>query len=187
MTPFEYVTVLISIILGMGITQIVTGVADMIHQWSRIKLYWPHLLWVLFVFFLHIQEWWSVFELRPIQSWYLGTFMFVILYPINLFILARILFPFGSTEGTDFKEFYFTNYRKFFFWAVILPGLSIIDNVFINGYALKEQALQIFLIVGLGLLLWRDVKTEWVHHLVVVILFVILVTGMIFTDAVIQN
>ena len=44
MTPFEYVTVLISIILGLGITQIVTGVADIIHQWDKMKLYWPHML-----------------------------------------------------------------------------------------------------------------------------------------------
>lgn len=187
MTPFEYVTVLISIILGMGITQIVTGVADIIHQWERVRLYWPHLLWVLFLFFLHIQEWWSIFELRPMQSWYLGTFLFIILYPINLFILARILFPFGSTEGTNFREFYFANYRKFFFWAVILPVLSIIDNVFINGYPIKDQVIQILLIAGLGLLLWKDTRAEWVHQLVVILLLVMLLMGMIFTNAVIQN
>lgn len=43
-SPFEYVSVLISIILGLGIAQIVTGLADIIHQWQRIKLYWPHTL-----------------------------------------------------------------------------------------------------------------------------------------------
>ena len=32
MTPFEYVSVLISIILGLGISQLATGVADMVHQ-----------------------------------------------------------------------------------------------------------------------------------------------------------
>jgi hypothetical protein len=53
MTPFDYVTGLISIILDLGITQIIIGVADIIHQWERVKLYWPHLLWIVFVFFLH--------------------------------------------------------------------------------------------------------------------------------------
>ncbi len=55
MTPFEHVSVLISIVLGLGITQKVSGLADIIHQWKSVKLYWPHLLWILFVFFLHIQ------------------------------------------------------------------------------------------------------------------------------------
>lgn len=39
MSPFEYVTVLISIILGLGIAQIVIGFADLIHRLERTKLY----------------------------------------------------------------------------------------------------------------------------------------------------
>src|SRR5258708_13301428 len=93
MTPFEYVTVLISIILGMGITQIVTGVADLVHQWHRVRIYWPHILWIILVFFLHIDEWWSTYELRKFESLRLPTFRFVLLYPINLFILPPFLFP----------------------------------------------------------------------------------------------
>jgi hypothetical protein len=57
MTPFEYVIVLIFIILGLGITQIGSGVADLIHNSDRVKVYWPHTLWIIFVFFLHLQEW----------------------------------------------------------------------------------------------------------------------------------
>lgn len=115
MTPFEYVTVLISIILGMGITQIVTGVADLVHQWERVKIYWPHLLWIILVFFLHIQDWWATYELRHFESFRLPTFLFVLLYPINLFILARILFPAVQPENeVDLKIFYFANCRKFF-------------------------------------------------------------------------
>jgi ACR3 family arsenite efflux pump ArsB len=113
MTPFEYVTVLISIILGLGITQIVTGLADLIHQWDRVKVYWPHLLWIFLIFFLHIQEWWATYELRGFTSWRLTSFFFVIIYPIILFILARLWFPFGLNEGTiDLKKFYFENSNR---------------------------------------------------------------------------
>src|SRR4051812_23976190 len=99
MTPFEYVTVLISIILGLGITQIISGVADLIHNSERVKIYWPHLLWVILAFFLHVQEWWQIYELKSYTGWYLPVFIFIILYPINLFILARILFPVGSGDA----------------------------------------------------------------------------------------
>src|SRR6266850_6250878 len=108
MTPFEYVTVLISIILGMGITQIVTGVADLVHQWHRVRIYWPHLLWIILVFFLHIQEWWATYELRQFESLRMHTFFFVLLYPINLFVLARILFPLVQPESEfALKVFYY--------------------------------------------------------------------------------
>jgi len=105
MTPFEYVTVLISIILGMGITQIVSGLADIIRKWNQVKLYWPHLMWIVFVFFLHIQKWWVLYDIRFITVWMLSTFLFTILYPINLFILARILFHGEHMHGgTDYYK-----------------------------------------------------------------------------------
>ena len=57
-SAFEYVTVLISIVLGLGITQILTGVADLIHQSKRVRVYWPLMIWVLLVLVMHVQEWW---------------------------------------------------------------------------------------------------------------------------------
>ena len=183
MTPFEYVTVLISIILGLGITQIVTGVADMIHQWERIKLYWPHLLWVIFVFFLHVEEWWVIYDLRQIEVWEMPMFLFVILYPINLFILARILFPFGSRNSqTDFKEFYFNNFRKFFIWVILLSLLSFLENLFVHHYSIWEQPIQIFLMIGISFLTYKNYKAEWVHKILVIVLSILLLIALLFIE-----
>jgi hypothetical protein len=174
MTAFEYITVLISIILGMGITQIVSGIADMVTQWKKVKLYWPHLLWIGFVFFLHIQDWWETFNLQQFSSWKLSTFLVVILYPINLFILARMLFPVGQTEEVDFKQFYFERYRKFFLWVIILSVLSFINNVFIDDYAWTKQFAPALILFGLGFILARNYQQEWIHKAVVIILWVAL-------------
>src|SRR5260221_13981361 len=110
-SAFEYVTVFISIILGLGVTQILTGIADLVHQNERVKIYWPHLIWILLALVMHVQEWWVTFELRSYGPWRLPIFLFVLLYPVVLFIFARLLFPFGFSEGViDFKNIYFVNY-----------------------------------------------------------------------------
>ncbi len=180
MTPFEYVSVLISIILGLGISQLVTGVADMVHQWERIKLYWPHMLWIGFIFFLHIQDWWSLYDLRNLTAWKLHTFLFTILYPINLFILARILFPFGSVDhGTDFKNFYFLNFRRIFVWAIFSVVLSILDNLFLSNLSLVEQPLQLLLLAFLLFITIRNYQQEWIHKLIVLLLSGMLLISMI--------
>src|SRR5579871_3747661 len=93
MSPFEYVTVLISIILGMGLTQLVTGFSSIIIRWERVKIYWPHLVLIFLVFIIQIQDWWATYELQSYAYWRLPTFLFMILYPVNLYLLARILFP----------------------------------------------------------------------------------------------
>lgn len=183
MTPFEYVSVLISIVLGLGITQIVSGVADIVHQWSKVKLYWPHLMWIAFVFFLHIQEWWVLYELRTLDEWKLPTFLFIILYPINLFILARILFPSaGANAGTDFKKFYFENFRKFFVWAVILIALSLSDNILFNDYSWMDQPVHIFLLIALPYFIVKNFRQEWLHKLTVIILTALLVASLFLVD-----
>ena len=171
MTPFEYVTVLISIILGMGITQIVTGVADLVHQWHRVRIYWPHILWIILVFFLHIDEWWSTYELRKFESLRLPTFLFVLLYPINLFILARILFPLVQPDSEiDLKVFYYASYRKFFLWASMLPVLSLLNNVFVTGHPLYTQPVQFIVFAVLLFLATRKKIDERVHKISSVVL-----------------
>jgi hypothetical protein len=171
MTPFEYVTVLISIILGLGITQIMTGVADIIHQWEKMKLYWPHSLWILLTFVMHIHEWWYTYDLKSHESWYIVSFIFINLYPIMLFVLVRIMFPFGTMDTeTDFKEFYFRNYRKFFLIAMILIVLAIIQDVFLEGYGWFDQILKIIILNVLSIIAIKKIENELVHKIIVVLL-----------------
>lgn len=183
MTPFEYVSVLISIILGLGISQLVTGVADMVHQWERVKLYWPHMLWIGFIFFLHIQDWWILYDLRNLSTWMLPTFLFTVLYPINLFILARLLFPFGSVgQDTDFKVFYFQNFRRIFVWAIISVVLSITDNLLLSNLSLMEQPLQLSLLAMISFITIKNYQQEWIHKMIVVLLSALLLLSMISHD-----
>jgi hypothetical protein len=177
MTPFEYVTVLISIILGMGITQIITGVADLVNHWNRVRIYWPHLLLIVLVFFLQIQEWWDTYELRKFESLRLPTFLFVLFYPINLFILARILFPLVQPEGDiDLSAFYRSNYRKFFWWASVLPVLSMLNNILVTGHVWYSQIVQATVFGFLVFLATRTRVHEWVHKTFAIVGVAIMMT-----------
>jgi hypothetical protein len=180
MTPFEYITVLISIILGLGITQIISGIADLIHNSERVRLYLPHLLLVLLVFFLHVQEWWAIYDLKSHQAWRLPVFLFVSLYPINLFILARILFPTGITDSViDLKKFYFDNYRKFYFFILLLAAVSAVENVLIHNYPISSQGLQLFLFSASFIIVVGRYRQEWIHAALVTILVALMLGSFI--------
>ncbi|HQQ82087.1 MAG TPA: hypothetical protein PK059_02805 [Cyclobacteriaceae bacterium] len=179
MTAFEYVIVLISIILGLGITQIMMGLADLVHQWNKVKFYWPHLIWIMLVFVLHIQDWWDTYNLRGFEPWRLPTFLFFSLYPVNLFVLARILFPFQPTEGTiDLREFYFQNFRKFFISTMLLNLLSIAENIMVRGieYTLLVPA-GLFLLLGWFVI--RPVDSERHHKLLTLLLLALLIFSVV--------
>lgn len=181
LSPFEYVTVLISIILGLGITQIVTGVADVVHQWERIKLYWPHLVWMFIIFFLHIQEWWNIYELRLNDTWRLPTFLFISLYPINLFILARLLFPLHHHEDVvlDYKKFYYDNFNKFFLVLILSAILSAIENYSLSGAGLNGIVLQAIIVAVLSFAVLKNIKSETFHKLIVVLWTLVILVSIV--------
>lgn len=183
MTPFEYLTVLISIILGLGITQILTGIADIIHQWNRMKIYWPHALWIVLVFVMHIHEWWYMYELKRHEQWHLLSFLFLILYPILLFVLARILFPFGAMDAeVDFKTFYFENYRKFFLLVSLLVVLAILQDVVLEGYTLVNQLPKLIIPVVLGFCAFKKIRQEMLHQAIVLLLLAAFIGSLALMD-----
>ena len=136
------------------------------------------------MFFLHVEEWWVIYDLREIETWELSRFLFVILYPINLFILARILFPFGSSEagGTDFKKFYFNNYKKLFVGVMVLAVLAMLENLFISHFEIKEQFNQLILLIVLGFVVYKNYTVEWLHKVIVILLYTFLLASMIVRD-----
>ncbi len=168
-TSFEYVTVLISIVLGLGITQILTSAAVIIQKYERVTLYWPHLFWVTFILFLHIQEWWVIYEVKDFKPWRLPVFLFVMLYPINLFVLAKLLFPHKiKGKKIELKDFYFNNYQKFFGVLIVSALLSVAYNVLILDLKWMDQLLQILLSISLSIIVIKKYSQEWLHKLIAI-------------------
>jgi hypothetical protein len=174
-SPFEYITVLISIILGMGITEILSSIGNVILRWEKVRLYWPHTILVLLVFVFHFQEWWIIYELRFFKAWRLPVFLFTILYPVNLYIIARIIFPRKyKSKGTNLKEFYYANSRRIFVFIFSLALLSIIDNIFFQAIPFQQQIPQMVLAAIALWLIISNTKVALIHH--VVILFLLAAT-----------
>jgi len=180
LSPFEYVVVLTSIILGMGITQLITGVASIVLRWENVKMYWPHFVLIILIFVIHIQDWWATYALRNNMSWNLPMFLFIILYPVNLYILARILFPIKWTPvPVDLKAFFFENFRKIYLFMIFLPVHSLIENLFIRDYMLKDQAVQLILILALGSIVISNRKDEWIHKALAILFIIMCIASMV--------
>lgn len=155
-SPFEYVSILISIILGLGITQILSSFSDLLYHHKKVKFYLPHSIWVAFVLFLHIQDWFITYELRGKTSWKLPELLFVLLYPITLFTAAKMLLPTNDEEERfDMKVFYYSQFSIIF----SLIGLSIFFSVLFNIFFLNAPFLeQVPLLLFLGITIWLSYK-----------------------------
>ena len=62
MGAFEYLSVLISIILALGMTRVLAGVGEMLQALSRRRVYWVHAIWIINVFLYLVVAWWIFYR-----------------------------------------------------------------------------------------------------------------------------
>jgi hypothetical protein len=53
MNAFSYLSVLLSIIIGFGMTQVLTAMGRLIRHRAHVRFYWPSLLWAFTVLAIH--------------------------------------------------------------------------------------------------------------------------------------
>jgi hypothetical protein len=116
---FEYLGVLISVIMGLGITHLATGAAKLIQYRDSVRLYLPHALWTINVLLFILLIWWGMFWWSGHVNWYAYEYLFITLYAIVLFLLASILYPWDMKEDFDVREYFLKN-RLWFYGVLFL-------------------------------------------------------------------
>ena len=132
MQMFEYVAVLTSIIIGLGMAQLLLGLTRLIQNPEQAKPYWVHLCWVLYMFVFSVFWWWWEFRLGTIGEWTFGIYLFVILYAFLVFLLCALLFPTSFTYKDGFKGYFYAK-RAWFFSVFILMQLVDMGDAMIKG------------------------------------------------------
>ena len=106
MQLFEFLMVLMSIIVGLGIAALLTGVADLLRARRESTLYWVHGMIVLTIFLALAQVWWESRALRTVPEWTFVGLLLMLASPTCLFMIAHLLFP-RDPDVTDYEKYYF--------------------------------------------------------------------------------
>ena len=134
MTKFEYLSVLISIIIGLGINDVMMSWGRLIRNRRRVRFYWLHGFWSAFVLFLMIQFWWGFWNFRVIEHWSLLNLMIAVLEGMMLVLCAIQLMPSRTSDiDIDLRERYFDSRQPFFILGALTLVQMTITDIFIIG------------------------------------------------------
>lgn len=131
---FNYVMVLASVIIGLGITHLLTGVAGVIQHPGRAKVYWVHLAWVAATFLRAIFWWWFEFQFSTVTEWTFSLYFFVLTYALLIYLWCALLFP-RDLAGYDGYKDYFYSRRKWFFGVGLAAVVADIADTLLKGTA----------------------------------------------------
>ncbi len=132
MSIFEFLMVLVSIIIGLGLAEILRGVARYIRNRDSVAGYWVHTVAVILVFVALLQQWWEIWGLQVYTDWsFLGLLM-MLTGPTGLFLIAYLLFP-QPVAGASFRAYYYGAMRPIWWIAVLTVTLATLFRPIVFG------------------------------------------------------
>jgi hypothetical protein len=134
MDAFSYLSVLLSIIIGLGITQILTAVGRIIRHRDRVRADWLPLLWAGVLLVVYVQVWWAMFGLRYVRAWTFASFIAVLAQTATLYLMAAVVLPEQvDDQRIDLYAYYERQHRWFFGFFLATLCVSVLKDVLING------------------------------------------------------
>ena len=141
MSIFEFISVALSFVIGLGIARLLTAIVALFRARSRVRLHWMPLVWAAMVFLWMIQYWWAIFELSLlIQNWQMWRFAFLLLLALCLFAAAAMSLPIrpGVDAGSLLEDFEH-NGR----WGLVILiayfSIAVVANWALFGIALTAR------------------------------------------------
>jgi len=131
---FSYLSVLLSIILGLAVQQVLQGYRSLILSRRRIKFYAPPLIWSVLILTMVAQHWWASFGLAGRSAWSFGLFATILIQTALIYMLAAIVLPdVPADETVDLRDHYYREAPAFFGLGAATVSWSIFREYMLRG------------------------------------------------------
>jgi hypothetical protein len=180
MESFDYLSVLLSIILGLAITQVLLGFRGLILTRVKVKLYLPTVIWAGLALLIAIQAWWASFGLRTRGNWTFLAFIIILLQAISVYMATAVVLPdITGDSRVDLRDHYFAH-RSWFF-GFMLAGIvfSAAKEFALSGHLPGRLNGKFHVIFGLATIVAAITRREWFHKLLApafAVLFLLYIT-----------
>jgi hypothetical protein len=163
---FNYLSVLISIILGLAIAQVLQGVRGLILTRKKVKLYAPTVIWTGMALLVAIQGWWASFSMHEQANWNFLGLLVIVLQAVSVYMISALVLPDPKGDTVvDLREHYFAH-RHWFFSALLGSVIfSLAKEVVLYDrlpWPLDRSFRFAFGLIAIGAII---VRQEWFHKI----------------------
>lgn len=168
MTANEHLLVLFSIILGLGLTRLLSSFHDLVHPQTKATWHWVPAYWAWSAFSSMVFWWWIMFHFNKLELPNFFGIILVLLSPVLLYLMATSVLPEIAPGATvDLRAFYMANRRRFFGFATAYT-LAFWAQAPVLGWPAQTSA-HIWAAVAFTHLLILARSSNWKVHIVLTI------------------
>lgn len=174
MSIFEYVFVLVSLIIGLAIAEVLEGVAKLLGSSGKPRPYWVQLLQLAFILLLAVQIWWVGWQLHDRISFALPTLLLFLFGPIVIYLAAHLVLP-ERLEGTQLDEYYFAVASRVYLLLLLTLIWGYASSVTVLGQPIIAARSLPHLGAGIVLVCLGLTGRRWAHGVGIVALLLLLI------------
>ncbi len=128
MPAFEHLSVLVSIVVGLSVSQVLFGFGQMLRRRGSYEIDVLYLLCNAIILVVLVDCWWGVFSWHDTSRWSYQMTWFVLLNPLLVTMAAQLLPPDWEERPLDIHKMYYKNHRLIFGLLAFYPLLDLLDT-----------------------------------------------------------
>lgn len=134
MTEFEYISVLLSIIIGLAVTQLLSGIARLVRDGRSLAPAWWVMAIVATLLLGSLQVWWTSFQWRHFEDWTFFSYAAFMLLPSMLYLLCYLVLPADlHLDGNALVREFIVRRRPFYALLGMIPLASYFQQWLLAG------------------------------------------------------
>ena len=182
---FAYLSVFISIVLGIAVVQLLRGLVGFITL-QGIKPFWVHSVWMGYFVIWLPYFWWFTLNWETVKAWTFFPFFFLVGFSMIVFAAIAVLVPEKLSESPDLKQYYYRVRRPFFLLMASISALDIVDTL-LKGVDNLERLGGIPYIIFSSLVVVGHIVASWTDSDKYHAIWVVLVVGTFLISAFISG
>ncbi|HKK11264.1 MAG TPA: hypothetical protein VJ945_00410 [Flavobacteriaceae bacterium] len=133
MSVFEIITLSLSLILGLGIAQLLLNAVDIFKNRILWTWHWESFIWIFIIFILQLQFLFQLYWVNDYQkNWSNEVYSFTVVSTILLFLSGALILPNKTSKTKNNLNDYFEQNGRY---AVLMIALYLINCVVINYFS----------------------------------------------------
>ena len=150
MSQFEFIFVLISIIAGLALAQLLSGMTRPPKD-SAGRIDIAHVAFSAGVTVLLITVWWSTFRWQPYEKWTVIEFLLLCFYISLFYVKAVILSPLRTSDLPAFDQIRGKFYAVLALYCVVEPVVIYLRDGELAPWYYVPMMIHFFVLAGLGM------------------------------------
>src|SRR5579863_206551 len=163
MRSFEYIAILLSIVISFAFAHLLNGIAHIIA--NGVKRFSVLLAqWIAWCLFLCIDYWFTIWHARDTAVWTLGYVCLLLTQGALIYIVARLVVPAPTNdEPIDLASFFDHHRRKFMGAIATLAIVNEATNLTLQGFNTSLLGLMVaaWVVLAVTAYIWAAPRVQY--------------------------